>query len=25
LGLLECAWPSKHFDFVAMHHRWKRF
>jgi hypothetical protein len=25
LGLLGCAWPSKHSDFVAMHHRWKRF
>ncbi len=25
MGLLGCAWPSKHSDFVAMHHRRKRF
>jgi hypothetical protein len=25
LGLLRCAWPSKLSDFVAMHHRRKRF
>jgi hypothetical protein len=25
LGLLGCAWPSKHSDFVAMHHRRKHF
>jgi hypothetical protein len=25
LGLLGCAWPSKHSDFVGMHQRRKRF
>ncbi len=25
MGLLGCAWPSKHSDFVSMHHRRKRF
>jgi hypothetical protein len=25
LELLGCAWPSKHSDFVAMHHCRKRF
>ncbi len=24
-GLLGCAWPSKHSNFVAMHHRRKHF